>query len=242
MKKISFQAIASQTSSSQAIRVSLIILSLLIVELALSHNITGSNASYVKGISGPAIVPFMYLGAKHMVTGIDHLLFLAGVVFFLRKPRDIILYVSLFTLGHSLTLLGGVLLKISVNAHLVDMIIAFSIVYKAFENIGGFSVFGLKLNTKIAVFVFGLFHGLGLASKLQEFSMTKNGLLTNILSFNIGVEIGQVIALACILACLSIWRKYRGFEKMAFLSNSVLMCAGFILVGYQLTAYMMVSQ
>ncbi len=208
----------------------------------LGHTISGSNATYVKGIEGPAIAPFMYLGAKHMVTGLDHLLFLAGVVFFLFKARDIILYVSLFTLGHSITLLSGVLFDLQVNANLIDAIIAFSIVYKAFENMGGFAHLPFQPDTRIAVLVFGLFHGLGLATKLQEFSITENGLLTNIVSFNLGVEIGQVIALLFILAALKLWRKREKFVDRAYASNSVLMCAGFILAGYQITAYMVFSQ
>jgi len=220
----------------------LVIVGLLVADSCFAHTISGSNATYVKGIDGPAIAPFMYLGAKHMVTGVDHLLFLAGVVFFLFKTRDIILYVSLFTLGHSVTLLGGVLFDLQVNAYLIDAVIAFSIVYKAFENLGGFSHLPFQPDTRLAVLIFGLFHGLGLATKLQEFSMTDNGLLTNILSFNLGVEIGQVIALVFILGALRLWRQHDRFRAMAFSSNTVLMCAGFILAGYQLTAYAVFTQ
>ena len=218
-----------------------VLLSVLYSDALYAHTISGSNAVYVKGIDGPAISPFIYLGAKHMVTGIDHLLFLAGVIFFLYKTSDIILYVSLFTLGHSVTLLTGVLFDLNVNANLVDAIIALSIVYKAFENMGGFNRFRIKPDTRTAVLVFGLFHGLGLATKLQEFSITQNGLLTNIVSFNVGVEIGQVIALAGILVCLGFWRRHKNFSDMAFSSNTVLMCAGFLLAGYQLTAFAVLS-
>jgi len=220
----------------------LIVLGVLLADTSIAHTISGSNATYVKGIDGPAIAPFMYLGAKHMVTGIDHLLFLAGVVFFLYKTRDIILYVSLFTLGHSITLLSGVLLDLQVNASLIDAVIAFSIVYKAFENLGGFSHLPFQPDTRIAVLIFGLFHGLGLATKLQEFSITENGLLTNILSFNLGVEIGQIIALVFILGALRIWRQQDTFSAMALSTNTLLMCAGFILAGYQITAFMAITQ
>lgn len=208
--------------------------------LLLSHNISESNAQFVEGVEGAAIAPFLYLGAKHMVTGYDHLLFLVGVIFFLFRLKDVILYVSLFTIGHSITLLGGVLGGFQVNAYLIDAIIGFSIVYKAFENMGGFEkIFHIRPNTKIAVLIFGLFHGLGLATKLQEFSIAKDGLITNIISFNIGVEIGQIIALSFILVLLWRWRQLPSFNKHAFLANAVLMAGGFMLAGYQLAGLLL---
>jgi hypothetical protein len=156
-----------------------------------AHGVSGKNATFVQSIQGPAIGPFLYLGAKHMVTGYDHLMFLVGVIFFLYRAKDVVQYVSLFTLGHSITLLAGVLGGIRANANIVDAIIGASVVYKAFENLGGFErLLGFRPNTKAAVLVFGLFHGFGLATKLQEFSLTSNGLVTNIISFNVGVEIG----------------------------------------------------
>lgn len=207
--------------------------------MGMAHNISESNARFVEGISGPAIVPFMYLGAKHMVTGYDHLLFLLGVIFFLFRGRDILLFVTLFTLGHSITLMSGVLLQVNVNAYLIDAIIGLSVVYKAFENIDGFKqVFGLQLNAHLAVFIFGLFHGLGLATKLQEFAISSDGLVTNIVSFNVGVEIGQAIALALILIVLFHWRQRDSFQNHAFIANTLLMTAGFVLAGYQIAGYM----
>ena len=203
--------------------------------VAFAHAISDSNATFVQGIDGPAVAPFMYLGAKHMVTGYDHLLFLLGVIFFLYRLKDVVLYVTLFTLGHSITLLAGVLSGWQVNAYLVDAIIGFSIVYKAFENMGGFErVFGVSPNTKIAVLVFGLFHGLGLATKLQALIASSNGLVTNILSFNLGVEIGQFTALAGVLVLLVIWRGKPSFMRYAFATNTLLMTGGFLLAGYQL--------
>jgi HupE/UreJ protein len=204
----------------------------------LAHPMTGSNATFVQSIQGPAIAPFLYLGAKHMVTGYDHLLFLVGVIFFLYRLKDVVLYVSLFTIGHSITLLGGVLGGIRADAHLVDAVIGASVAYKAFENLGGFErVLRVRPNTKLAVLVFGLFHGFGLATKLQEFTLSSNGLVTNIVSFNVGVEIGQMIALTGVLIVLSYWRTRSGFLRHAFVTNSVLMAAGFLLVGYQLSGY-----
>ena len=204
-----------------------------------AHTIEGSDANFVQAIDGPAIFPFIYLGAKHMITGYDHLLFLVGVIFFLYRPKHVIHYVTLFAIGHSITLLLGVLADLRVNAYLIDAIIGLSIVYKAFENINGFKkLMGVDPNTKIAVFVFGLFHGLGLATKLQEFTISDNGLVANIISFNIGVEIGQILALSTVFVLLSVWRTHESYLRHAFITNTALMTGGFLLAGYQITAYL----
>lgn len=206
-------------------------------DLAGAHGVTGRDAAFVQSINGPAVGPFMYLGAKHMVTGYDHLLFLVGVIFFLYRLKDVIQYVSLFTIGHSATLLAGVLGNIHANAHIIDAIIGVSVAYKAFENMGGFERLGFRPNTRVAVTVFGLFHGFGLATKLQEFALSQNGLVTNIVSFNVGVEIGQMLALTAVLIAISFWRTRPGFLRHSFAANTVLMTAGFMLVGYQLGGY-----
>jgi hypothetical protein len=203
-----------------------------------AHGVSGKDAVFLQSIRGAAIGPLMYLGAKHMVTGYDHLAFLVGVIFFLYRMKDIVLYVSLFTIGHSVTLLAGVLGGIRANPYIVDAIIGFSVVYKAFDNIDGFThFFGFQPDTRVAVLVFGLFHGFGLATKLQDFALSPNGLVTNIVSFNVGVEIGQVIALACVLAVLTYWRTRAGFLRHAVATNGVLMACGFLLIGYQLAGY-----
>ena len=203
---------------------------------ALAHNVSKRDAAFVVANQGRAIAAFMYLGAKHMVTGYDHLLFLVGVIFFLYRLEDVLLYVSLFTIGHSTTLLLGVLGGIHANSYVIDAIIGFSVVYKAFDNMNGFErLFGVEPNTKIAVLIFGLFHGFGLATKLQEFSLAQNGLVANIVSFNVGVEIGQFLALSAVFIGLSYWRTRSGFLRHAFVTNTLLMTGGFILVGYQLT-------
>lgn len=205
---------------------------------ASAHNVSKRDASFVQSTTGAAVAPFMYLGAKHMVTGYDHLAFLVGVIFFLYRMKDIVAYVSLFTLGHSITLLAGVLGGIHANSNVIDAIIGLSVVYKAFDNMDGFKrMLGFEPNTKIAVLIFGLFHGFGLATKLQELELSKNGLITNIVSFNVGVEIGQVMALTVVLLALSYWRTKSGFYKYAFATNTVLMAVGFVLVGYQVTGY-----
>ena len=215
-----------------------ITLALLLPVAATAHNVSKNDAKFVQANQGRAIGPFMYLGAKHMVTGYDHLLFLVGVIFFLYRLKDVVQYVSLFTIGHSLTLLGGVLGGIHANSYIIDAIIGFSVVYKAFDNMDGFTrFFGFRPNTRLAVLIFGLFHGFGLATKLQEFTLAQNGLVANIVSFNVGVEIGQVLALTAVLIGLSYWRTRTGFLQLAFVTNTVIMAGGFMLVGYQLTGY-----
>ena len=204
----------------------------------LAHGVSGKDAVFLQGLDGRAIGPLLYLGAKHMVTGYDHLLFLVGVIFFLYKLKDVVQYVSLFTLGHSITLLAGVLGGIHANPFLIDAVIGFSVVYKAFENMDGFRrFFGFQPNTRLAVLLFGLFHGFGLATKLQEFQLSANGLVANILSFNVGVEIGQGLALTAILIALTYWRMRPGFLEHAFATNALVMGCGFLLVGYQLSGY-----
>jgi hypothetical protein len=205
--------------------------------LADAHGVSSKDARFLLSLNGPAPVPLLYLGAKHMVTGYDHLLFLVGVIFFLYRLKDILLYVSLFTVGHSLTLLGGALSGVHASAFLVDAVIGMSIVYKAFENMGGFKALGFQPNTRAAVFAFGLVHGFGLATKLQEYSLSRNGLVTNIVSFNAGVEIGQFMALTAVLIGLGYWRANSGFLRHAYVTNAVLMTAGFVLTGYQLTGF-----
>lgn len=211
---------------------------LLFACLASAHNVSQRDASFVQSNHGTAVAAFLYLGAKHMVTGYDHLAFLVGVIFFLYRISDVVKYVSLFTLGHSITLLGGVLGGVHANPYFIDAIIGLSVVYKAFDNLNGFPRFlGFEPNTKAAVLIFGLFHGFGLATKLQELALSKNGLVANIVSFNVGVEIGQVLALTAVLIALSWWRTRAGFLRHAFATNTALMSAGFILTGYQIAGY-----
>ena len=203
-----------------------------------AHGVFGKDALFLQNLQGRAIGPLMYLGAKHMVTGYDHLLFLVGVIFFLYRPKDIVQYVSLFTIGHSVTLLVGVLGGVRVNPYLIDAVIGFSVVYKAFENMDGFRrFFGHQPDTRVAVLVFGFFHGFGLATKLQDFALSQNGLVANILSFNVGVEIGQGLALTVILIGLTYWRTRIGFLRHAFAFNGLVMACGFLLVGYQLSGF-----
>ena len=203
-----------------------------------AHGVDDNTKQFLTSNEGVAFLPFMYIGAKHMVTGYDHILFLVGVLFFLFRMRDVLIYVSFFTLGHSITLLYGVWADIQVNAYLIDAIIGLSIVYKGFDNLGGFkSIFGFEPNTKAAVVIFGLFHGFGLATKLQEFNIPQEGLLQNLIAFNIGVELGQFFALTFVVIILSLWRKYRSYMQFTTVTNSILMSAGLMLTIFQLTGY-----
>jgi len=205
---------------------------------AIAHGIADKDAAFVTQSAGAHIVPFLYLGAKHMVTGYDHLLFLFGVVFFLYRLKDVVTYVTLFSLGHSTTLLIGVLAGVHVSAYLVDAFIGLSVVYIVFDNLGGFrSVFGFQPNTKLAVLAFGLVHGFGLATKVQELSPNADGLVANIIAFNVGVELGQLLALSAVLVAMVWWRRTRSFSRFATITNFVVLIAGFALAEYQLAGY-----
>jgi hypothetical protein len=214
-----------------------LVLGLLASGFAAAHGISGEDQEFLLRASGAHVGPYLYLGAKHMVTGYDHLAFLAGVIFFLYRLKEVALYVTLFAVGHSTTLLLGVLGGLHVNAYLVDAVIGLSVVYKAFENLGGFRALGFEPNTKAAVLFFGFFHGFGLATKLQDLAISRDGLVANMVSFNVGVEIGQLLALSVMLIAFNAWRATGSFGRHAFATNVALMTVGFMLCGYQLTGY-----
>jgi hypothetical protein len=222
-------------------RILALFLALLLVSLslgAMAHGVDEDTRLFLEQNTGMQFIPFIYIGAKHMFTGYDHILFLVGVIFFLYRSRDVLLYVSMFTIGHSITLLWGVLGHIQVNPYLIDAIIGFSVVYKGFDNLGGFKrLFGKQPSTKLAVLIFGLFHGFGLATKLQEFELPSEGLVANMIAFNIGVELGQFMALALILIAINFWRKLPSFERFSTVTNTMLMSAGLMLMGLQLTGF-----
>jgi hypothetical protein len=214
------------------------LLYLLLLSAAHAHGIADGDKGYIQEIKGVHFLPFMYLGAKHMFTGYDHILFLFGVIFFLYKLKDIGLYVSLFAVGHSTTMMLGVYFGTSISGYLIDAIIGFSVVYKALDNVGAFQRwFGVQPNTKVATLIFGLFHGFGLATKVQEYEISPDGLLTNMVAFNIGVECGQLLALATIMIGMGFWRRSGGFMRHAYTTNIAMMTCGFMLIGYQLTGY-----
>ena len=205
---------------------------------AFAHGVTAGDKGYIQETQGIRILPFIYLGAKHMVTGYDHLLFLVGVIFFLYRMKDIGVYVTLFAVGHSTTLLLGVLTGISVSAYLIDAIIGLSVIYKALDNLGAFQRwFGFQPSTKAATLIFGLFHGFGLATKLLDFELSREGLIPNLIAFNVGVETGQLLGLGAILIAMGFWRRTNSFARHAYTANVALMTAGFVLMGYQLAGY-----
>ncbi|WKA34480.1 HupE/UreJ family protein [Pseudomonas aeruginosa] len=209
---------------------------------ALAHGVPEGDKGFIQESTGVMLVPFIYMGAKHMITGYDHLLFLFGVIFFLYRLKDVGLYVTLFAVGHSITLLFGVLSNISISSYVIDAIIGFSVVYKALDNLGAFQRwFGYQPDTRAATLIFGLLHGFGLATKIQEFEISPDGLIANLIAFNVGVEIGQLLALGGILILMGYWRRTASFWRHAYTANVAMMSAGFLLMGYQITG-LIVSQ
>jgi hypothetical protein len=207
---------------------------------ALAHNVSKEDAELIAGKTGVQFVLYTWLGAKHMVTGYDHLLFLVGVIFYLKNLRTIALFVSLFALGHSITLIGGVLLGLDVNPYLVDAIIGLSVAYKGFDNLKGFDkLFGDSPDERSAVFIFGLFHGLGLATKLQDLGLAEDGLLPNLVSFNVGVELGQLVALIVIVFALRLMPARVENARFGAIVNVGLIVAGFTLMAYQISLYLL---
>ncbi|WP_407689918.1 HupE/UreJ family protein [Robiginitomaculum antarcticum] len=205
---------------------------------AFAHAVAEGDKGYIQEITGVNLIAFLYLGAKHMVTGYDHILFLLGVIFFLYKMKHIGIYVSLFAIGHSTTMLAGVYFNFGINSYLIDAIIGLSIVYKALDNMGAYQRwFGVQPDTKAATLIFGFFHGFGLSSKILDYEISPDGLLPNLLAFNVGVEAGQLLALGAILIVMGFWRRTPSFFKHAFTANVVILAAGFLLIGYQLTGY-----
>jgi len=234
-------SITGHTRLSHAFAVALSLLFLCFaagIQSAAAHDVTPGDAGYIQEIWGVHIIPFIYLGAKHMVTGYDHILFLLGVVFFLYKMKDVAIYVSLFALGHSITMLLGVWYGWGINAYIIDAIIGLSVVYKALDNLGAFQTWlGFQPNTKAATFIFGLFHGTGLASKILEYKISADGLLANLLAFNVGVEIGQLLALFVILIVMGYWRKSPNFLHQAKIANIIMVFLGVLLTYQQIAGY-----
>ena len=221
-------------------RLALLILSALVftTSAALAHDVTPGDAGYIQEIWGVHIIPFIYLGAKHMITGYDHILFLLGVVFFLYHMRDVAIYVSLFAIGHSVTMLLGVWFGWGINAYIIDAIIGLSVVYKALDNLGAFQKwFGFQPNTKAATLIFGLFHGTGLASKILEYEIAEDGLLANLLAFNVGVEVGQLLALFVILIVMGYWRRSPNFMAQATYANLIMVALGVLLTYVQVAGF-----
>ena len=235
--------LAGMMNRARLSRIGLLMLAVVLLYLAgleqvFAHGVAQGDKGYIQESSGVLFIPFIYLGAKHMVTGYDHLLFLFGVIFFLYRLKDVGLYVTLFAVGHSVTLLYGVLNGVSVSAYIVDAIIGFSVVYKALDNLGAFQRwFNYQPDTRLATLLFGLIHGFGLATKIQDFEISEDGLFTNLVAFNIGVELGQLLALSFILILMGFWRRSGAFYRHAYSANVIMMFCGFLLMGLQITGY-----
>ena len=214
-------------------RKQVLVLKLLAVPfLVLAHDVSGGDRLLLE--SG-GLLAYMWVGAKHMLTGYDHLLFLVGVIFFLKEFGQIVRFITAFTIGHSFTLISATYLEFAVNEHLIDAIIGLSVFYKGFENLGLFQS-KLKINPPNLlnmVFLFGLIHGLGLSARLQSFTTDQEGILWKILSFNLGVELGQIAALIPIVYLINLWRKKNSFDAFFKATNTYLLLAGLALACYQ---------
>jgi len=213
------------------------LLSILASSIAMGH---GMSAEDKARALNAGFMEYIELGAMHMVTGYDHLLFLFGVVFFLTRFSDIVRFITAFTIGHSITLVFATLYSIQANYYLVDAVIALTVCYKAFDNLGGFKTY-LKMkspNLMWMVFAFGLIHGFGLSTRLQQLPLAEDGLVFRILAFNVGVELGQIAALAIMLFLLSGWRRMASFKRFSQATNGLLMVLGFLLLLMQLHGYL----
>lgn len=203
--------------------------------IAFSHDVTNSDQELLRN---GGLWAYIQVGAIHMLTGYDHLLFLAGVIFYLNSFKDIIKFITVFTLGHCITLIGATYAGITANEHLVDAVIALSVLYKGFENLSGFEKLKVKSpNLLLMVGLFGLIHGFGLSTRLQSFDMGQEQLLAKILCFNLGVEVGQVLALIPIVLIITFSRKHKQFSAFYKAVNWYLVLAGICLFAYQLYGY-----
>lgn len=204
--------------------------------LLLAHDVSDADQQI---LDGGGLLSYVWVGAKHMLTGYDHLLFLGGVIFFLKDFKDIVKFITVFTIGHSITLIGATYLGIKADEHLIDAVIGLSVLYKGFENLGGFEkVFKTSSPNLLGmVFLFGLIHGLGLSTRLQSFAMGESDILAKIISFNIGVELGQIAALIPIIFVINLWRGKKSYDSFYKAANIYLVIAGIALAAYQLIGY-----
>lgn len=215
---------------------SLLILFILLPLFTFAHGVSASDQEILRN---GGLLSYILVGAKHMVTGYDHLLFLAGVIFFLNNIKDIIKFISVFTLGHSITLIGATYLGIQADEHLIDAVIALSVLYKGFENLGGFSKLLNTVSPNLLgmVFIFGLIHGFGLSTRLQSFDIGTENILGKIISFNIGVELGQIAALIPIILVIKTWKGRTSYDAFYKVVNWGLVFAGIGLFILQMYGY-----
>ncbi|MFK8165065.1 MAG: HupE/UreJ family protein [Lewinella sp.] len=219
-------------------RINKSILSAALILLPLLLMAHGVSSADQETLSNGGLLAYILVGAKHMVTGYDHLLFLAGVIFYLSGFKDIVRFITVFTIGHSITLISATYLGIKADEHLIDAVIALSVLYKGFENLGGFEKLKLKSpNLLMMVFLFGLIHGFGLSTRLQSFDMGSDLFLAKIVCFNVGVELGQIAALIPIVFLITRWQKLKSYDAFYRAVNTYLVIAGIGLFCYQLYGY-----
>lgn len=203
---------------------------------AIAHGMSAEDQARILNAGN---LEYMQLGATHMLSGYDHLLFLFGVIFFLTRFKDILKFITAFTVGHSITLVFATLFEIKANYYLIDAVIALTVCYKAFDNLDGFKKYFQMSSPNLTwmVFIFGLIHGFGLSTRLQQLPLGTDGLVLKILSFNVGVELGQIIALSIMLVILAGWRKTKSFTRFSKASNIGLILVGGLLLLMQLHGY-----
>lgn len=209
---------------------------ILIPAFVFAHDVSSGDQEI---LNNGGLLSYIWVGAKHMVTGYDHLLFLTGVIFFLNSIKDILKFITVFTIGHSIMLIGATFLEIQVNEHIIDAIIGLSVLYKGFENLKGFEkYFNIKApNLFLMVLLFGLIHGMGLSTRLQSFDMGTDQVLLKILSFNLGVELGQIAALIPIVLLIRLWKKKSSYQAFYKACNIYLIIAGIGLFIFQMLGY-----
>ncbi|MEM6318044.1 MAG: HupE/UreJ family protein [Bacteroidota bacterium] len=217
------------------LKYALLLFLLLVPLFGLAHGVSSADQELLRN---GGLLAYIQVGATHMLTGYDHLLFLAGVIFYLNGFKDILKFITVFTIGHCITLISATYAGITANEHLVDAVIALSVLYKGFENLGGFEKLGIKSpNLLLMVGIFGLIHGFGLSTRLQSFDMGQEQFLAKILCFNLGVEVGQVLALLPIVFIITLSRKHKQFPAFYQSVNWYLVLAGIGLFAYQLYGY-----
>jgi len=200
----------------------------LLSQVAYAHGMSEADKQAI--VDGGNLL-YMWIGATHMLSGYDHLAFVFGIIFFLSKFRDIVKYVSAFTIGHSITLIYATFNGVQLNYFLIDAVIALSVCYIAFANIDGFRKY-LNINPPnmmLMIVGLGLIHGFGLSTRLQELPLNPDSLLLNIISFNVGIELGQITALALMLLLIAAWRKRHSFNAFSLIANYSLIMAGGLL-------------
>jgi len=203
--------------------------------LGMAHDVSSADQEILRN---GGLWSYIRVGATHMLTGYDHLLFLTGVVFYLNGFKDILKFITVFTIGHCITLIGATYLGITANEHLVDAVIALSVLYKGFENLGGFEKLNKRSpNLLFMVGLFGLIHGFGLSTRLQSFDIGSEQFLAKILCFNLGVEVGQVLALIPIVFIITLSRGHKQFPAFYKAVNWYLVLAGIALFVYQINGF-----